>query len=443
MIRDRKKVAVHFVFLSIFAIMFAINFFTPMAADDFLYRYSFRDDNLITDATQIFPSMLAHAKEINGRIFAHFFVQLFDLLPSFIFDIVNALFFTVLVFLIYKISGAKEKSNDSILKRALLLLVIFSAMWIFPISFGDSFIWLSGSCNYLWGAVIGLIFMLPYIDLFNQKETKHSIAYKFAFIVFSFFAGGWLENISSAVVFLAVLILIVSKFYHKITPKWYHIIGIVAAFLGFLVMALAPAELHGKIGGFYIWDYVHMFKRALTTLSKFYMLIFSYIILLTCAIIKKIDKDKIILSTIFVLGSLFANFILIFGVFMPARTSTGVVLFLIISNMILFAELFDKMKFVAYSSAVILIISCVYWIFIGGIDVVSTYSKITDNEDYILSSKDEGIMDIIVPEITKETKYSVGFNLNVDDPNDYPNDSIAKYYGIHSILAEESTEMQE
>lgn len=443
MLKNKSKAAAGVVFVLVFAVMFVMNFLTPMVADDFLYRYNFSNDEIITGVSQIFPSMYAHAHEINGRIFAHFFVQFFDLLPTIVFDIVNSLFFTALIYLIYRISGAKEKSESSVLKGIIFPATIFSAMWVFPLSFADSLIWLSGSCNYLWGAVICLAFLTPYVEFFNQSGKKHSLISKLGFVVFSVLAGGWVENISSAVVFLAVAILVVSRIYQKKKPDWYHVAGIIAAFLGFLVMALAPAELHGKIREFYIWDYVYMFKRAITAYSELYILIFSFVFLLIFAIVKKVSTDRIILSVIFVLGSLFSNLILIFGVFMPSRTQTGVVVFLIIANMILFTELAEKTEIIAYSSSVILILTSVFFVFIGGIDAVTSYSEIKDNEEYILSCKEKGILDISIPIVEPETKYSNGYNLNPDEPDDYPNDSIAKYYGLNSILGIESEEAQE
>lgn len=103
----------------IFGIMFLLNHYTFYAADDYSYMNSFATHKKIQTVWDIFPSMYAHAKGMNGRLVAHFFVQLFLLLPSGIFDVVNAVIFTMLILILYRYLFWNKKRN------ALALVSIF------------------------------------------------------------------------------------------------------------------------------------------------------------------------------------------------------------------------------------------------------------------------------------------------------------------------------
>ena len=59
-------------YLAIFAFMMIANFLTPLIADDYSYHFSFLTGRRITGIFQIFPSLISHANNMNGRLVAHF-----------------------------------------------------------------------------------------------------------------------------------------------------------------------------------------------------------------------------------------------------------------------------------------------------------------------------------------------------------------------------------
>ncbi len=69
-------------FSGIFLLLLLCNFLTDLVADDFVYIYSFENGERITGIFQIFGSMKAHSLIMNGRLFAHFFVQLLFVLAK-------------------------------------------------------------------------------------------------------------------------------------------------------------------------------------------------------------------------------------------------------------------------------------------------------------------------------------------------------------------------
>ena len=105
---------------AIFLLLLFCNHETDLVADDYRYCFSYADGSRITSVEQIFPSMAAHRSSMNGRVIAHFLVQLFLMLPKAVFNPVNALFFTLLVWLICRLAVRNGSVNN------LLLLAVFA-----------------------------------------------------------------------------------------------------------------------------------------------------------------------------------------------------------------------------------------------------------------------------------------------------------------------------
>ena len=101
--------------LGIFLLMLLGNVLTPYAVDDWAYMHSFATGERLTRFGEIFPSMAAHAQTMNGRLFAHFWAQLFLLLPKAVFNIVNALIFTALIALLARLAQPEGERDNLIL----------------------------------------------------------------------------------------------------------------------------------------------------------------------------------------------------------------------------------------------------------------------------------------------------------------------------------------
>ena len=74
-----------FVLAAVFMVLLLCNVKTPMIADDFAYSFSFADGQRVDSLGDIFSSMAAHRLWMNGRVIAHFLVQLFLMLPPLVF----------------------------------------------------------------------------------------------------------------------------------------------------------------------------------------------------------------------------------------------------------------------------------------------------------------------------------------------------------------------
>lgn len=105
--QERSHSIVGLSYALLFLFMLACNILTPYLADDFTYMFSFQSGERIKDLLDIFPSMLAHAQKMNGRLVTHFLVQLTFLFPANLFDFVNAAMFTFQMYLICRTARAK------------------------------------------------------------------------------------------------------------------------------------------------------------------------------------------------------------------------------------------------------------------------------------------------------------------------------------------------
>ncbi len=429
---NKSKAGFYIICLAIFLLMLICNFLTGKYSDDFAYCYSFATKERITGLFDIFPSIYAHGAKMNGRAAAHFFAQLFLLLPSPVFKIINSGMFVLQSVLIYYFCKQRKKHNN------LLFLGIFGAIWCFQPSFGQVNLWLDGACNYLWSGVFGFIFLMPLINkfLYNKSTDSHikGIFYAAAGLV----AGSYLENASAAMIFMAVLLLIGIKFFRKYKIEPWHIISVICSISGYILMMSAPGTAKNKAAELSLKAFRVNFITALEMLNRFRPLLIVLVILFVIAISVKADKNKIALAGIFTAGALCANFILTFASYYPERCGFCCVLLLTAANAVLISELYEspyKTALICLISSLLLITS--YNVIIGLNDIYATELQRRAGEQYIYECKANGISDIELPLIQAVTKYSPAYDLkylDTEDSSTWPNHSMALYYEINSII---------
>lgn len=78
---DESKLIAAILYFLVFVVILLCNILTPYVVDDFYYCFSFATGEPIRTLWDIFPSMAAHTQSMNGRLSAHFLVQLFVLMP--------------------------------------------------------------------------------------------------------------------------------------------------------------------------------------------------------------------------------------------------------------------------------------------------------------------------------------------------------------------------
>ena len=144
---------------------YLLNLYTPLYADDYKYLFGFGDNQgRIENLTDIAVSQYSHYFNMNGRIATHSLAQLFLLIGKPAFNIINTFAFILLGIIIYYHAYLSIRRV-----RVLPLLFVFFALFISTPKFGQSYLWVTGASNYLYGPIITLIFLVPYRISFSKS----------------------------------------------------------------------------------------------------------------------------------------------------------------------------------------------------------------------------------------------------------------------------------
>lgn len=437
LLTSKKSLAVCMTCTFIFFLI--LNILTPLCLDDYQYMYSWSDGSKITSISQIFSSMYAHGQVMNGRIFCHFWVQFFLLLPKMIFNFLNAAVFTLLMYIGFHFVTWHCRCNS------LYFLILTGFVWYYVPTFGQTNLWLDGSLNYLWALTMACLFLIVYWKLFTQynESCKKALKWQIPFYIFSFYAGGFTEMSSLTMMTGAVLFLFLVRCYHRNSiPRW-SIISLACSILGFLFMLLQPGEQANRVvdNPSFI-TFLNKFIVAVEQMHTFlYILLILWCILFAVSCYTKIETDKLCSSGVFFLMCLAANFFTIAGSSYPDRVMYPCTFYLILANCILiFSLIHTKHKIFSIALCAGYSMVFLFQIILGSYDVLRSYDIYHDRDSYIKQEVANGNLDIYVEIIRPRTKYSVLYNtrdLGQESGDEFPNNYIAKYYNANSIIGYE------
>jgi len=172
---------------------YALNFFSSQYHDDFVYKFMITGgasdySHRIGSIGDIIRSQVDHYFTVNGRSIVHFFVQLFTgLLGKQVFNVFNALVFAVFVWLL-KLNLTRRSALRA---NGFAIAVVVTMTLLLP-RFKDTFLWMTGSINYLWSSTVILAFLL-YYDNKRQQPVDANLAW---ILPLAFLAGWTHEGIS-------------------------------------------------------------------------------------------------------------------------------------------------------------------------------------------------------------------------------------------------------
>ena len=419
--------------LGIFLLMLLGNVLTPYAVDDWAYMRSFATGERITAVRDILPSIAAHAYSMNGRLFAHFWVQLFLLLPKAVFNIVNALVFTALIALLARLAQPEGERNN------LILFVIFCAVWVFVPAFGQVFFWLDGACNYGWGCLAGLAFLTPYLRLF-ERDTEKKPAFWILWMLLGFYTGAYLENMAAGAIFLSALLLLGRRAVRKKKNGLLPWLPVLAAAAGFLFMMTRPAESLKSGAEGSLASVGTGLVAALMAYRELAVPLIVFAVTLVMALWYHVRRERILLAAALLLGSLCANFSLSLASYYPERCLAFPAVLLIAADAVLISELFSgKAKLSVLCAAAVLVLPTLYWGVYGFADITNVYLQVRTNETTITEASARGESSVTVLYIETQTRYSAldGLKyLDTENPQSWPNDAMADVLGIGEIRCE-------
>ena len=192
----------------------------PMSDD---YRYAINNGLL-----DLFRREYIQYMTWTGRSVAHILARLFLALPRGIFAVVNSICY-VYVCRVLVYFGTKDNQRS-----ALLFLLSAFLVFVFGPVFGQSVIWETGACNYLWTAAL----VFSFLSLYRQGKEKRPVIPMF---LFGIIAGWTNENTGGAMILMAVILMVLRAVYKENVPGWMYS-GPAGAVLGFALMILAPGN---------------------------------------------------------------------------------------------------------------------------------------------------------------------------------------------------------
>lgn len=431
--RSRSSSAVLLLTGAVFAMMLALNVLTPYICDDFTYRLNFQTGKPLDSLWDIIPSMYAHSYKMNGRLISHGLAQFFMLLPPIVFDLVNSAVFAGTVYLIHRLCTGG--------RNGLLLVAVFCLFWLCTPAFGQVILWQVGALNYFWSLAALVLFLTPDLLLFREdREILKTWLHRAGFCIYGFFFG-WYSEISSFVGICAVFCLVVLDIWtNRRKLRWHRFLPAVTAIAGYLVMLSMPAQIANKQAG-------DMTLRLL--MSRFvscsamlvlhlWPLVLLFAALFAIGIRSKLPGKTLLISGLFALAGVCANYMPLAASYYPERCTCTTVLMLIMACGFLTAPLLDRSDRRICGACLVLFALTIPAGFIGTLDIADCHRQHIQREQTIADALKSGEYNVTANTVHPNTAWSGydGVRDLMSDPETWPNHSMALYYGLDSLTGE-------
>ena len=401
-----------------FVSMLVLNYLFPIFTDDWSYSFVFRSDPpvAVTGLKELVISQYNHYFTWGGRFIVHFIAQFLLMLQPWMQDVINAMVFTIFIYLIYKLSNYGRKTNP------VLFIIIYFFIWFFQPAFAATLLWITGSSNYLWGTLIILLFVYPYYAFF--RDPAYSL--KGILICICLFLGGiiagWTnENISVAV---ALMLLFMCLYYKNRgeLPRW-AIVGFIGFCIGCALLLAAPGNyvrMDVSNDAFQSVTRLSALRSRIYTMGYHYIyyilrLVSIYVIGLIVLIKNKNVENAsrrtvMLISAIFIITAHVAFGVMLASPQFPTRALFGIITFMVIAICILYSNIRISNVYVRMTRALVI----VFLVVVLGYDYYRRYDVLSYAHDqwerryeYVIQQKEKGIREIDIKEkiIMPDAKY--------------------------------------
>ncbi len=435
-------------------LFFLLNYYTPLYGDDYSYSFSFLTGERMESVYQIFSSQLGHYQNINGRSITHSLAQLFLMIGDKFFNYINVVFFLLLMYVSYFHSCGTFRGL-SIRKLSMFAMLLFLSC---P-AFGQSFLWITGAANYLYGILIILCFLIPYRVQIGRRSKRYSMPLEITTAIMYFFLGiiaGW-TNENTAVAMIAMIIGYIILFYVKnIKIHAWNITGCVGGVIGCFLMLTAPGTSSrlddaGGSGNIVTWVKRAIFYSCdMCANIQLPLLIFSCLIILYFWQKRNGAKPRswremistygeLGITLVYLLGFLASVYSMIASPQFPERAWSGpVTLFLItllsLDGLVDFSDIKARMgKLFIFGFVLLLCMTTYINAFYELKNINHCYQNRVNTIETAVLSGEESVQ---IPAICGGSGYScygAGGDLRIDSSK-WPNTAIAKYYGLDEVI---------
>ncbi len=448
-IEKHRKQIFWLILAAAFVTIFVYNFLTPYLSDDYFYACEVRQAKSFWDLLrQQYGEYLSNS----GRVVGQFNVRLSLVFDKQVFNLVNSGMFVTLILLMYGNIRRKRKYD------IFVLLLIITFLWKFAVDFGQTMLWICGSCNYLWGSVFILGFITFYRYFLNHPDKiKHKVLLAAGAFFFGVLAGWCNENTSGGGLLLAIMFAL--NFWwaeRKKGGKGLHafmITGIAGMCCGILGMISAPGvrsrsavmsdgEYSGIVGLL-----SRTYKITLNIRTLFFTVILITIIVLVLLVLqRKLCSLKQIRgneTVLFLIAAVATSYALALAPTPMNRAFFGAGVFLMIGCIQGIVDVTDHELFIRAAKYSLVSVLCV-WLFFTYLDNLVNLARIYREENeriaLILEEKadPEGDGVVVVPKFREAFRnpYSIAHDSDMDEHGDYwINLFYETYYGVENIKA--------
>jgi hypothetical protein len=313
---------------------------------------------------------------------------------------------------------------------------------------GQVFLWLVGSCNYLWTATLILLFLLPFRLKQENPDYKLSVVFSILFFFLGILAG-WSNEGSGA----AVLVLLFAYFIYKIITKRkftsFEILGLIGFLIGFTLLITAPGNfaraglLKEWWGDYYSGSFVQQFRVVTIMFMKNYgVLLIAVSAFLGFDLIYHQKRKLHVFFFFYFLTTLAAAYSMILSPILPHRAFFIVTVFAVITlGNILTQTDIRVPDIIKRNMTLFVVLGLLFFSFSflrAGKNTVGTYLRWQSRIEYILEEKRKGNLEIVVKPIVAENKHTALFqSCGVEDVNwnehHWVNKAVAEYFGVKSV----------
>ena len=425
--------------LIITLVTFILNRLTPMAADDFFFscRLIVRFDGVLFPSGRIrqLSDLFLSLKNIytvhSGRLPVLCTVQIFSLLPEKVFDVCNSVVFLLLVSAMVRFS-LPHTPNSTFLTTMGGVLLLYTAV---P-AFGQNFLWMTGSVNYLWTMTITVWFLQPFLHP-NQMPNFHLAT--IIWLILGLLSGWSMENQSAAACVLCAFRLIQNR--QKKLPGYRLLVaGTVGQFTGFFLLLVAPGNYRRSAGYGQTHISVLLLMHRALQYTKFLWQELWWLILLTFFLMLLLvlcEKQQSGPALLLLLGAIVCHFSMSLSPTYPLRSMLGVVIFLSSTTLVCFNRLRLPSRWLICTCVLLFLVLSVQ-LPTGILDLYTLRQKNNLRDSYIRNCYTADKTDLIIPILPKaKTRFNLfwGDALSdlMQDPNNERNVALAYYYNVNTI----------
>lgn len=418
----------------VFVLMLVLNILTPYICDDFAYRLNFLTKEPLGSVWEIFPSMYAHSHKMNGRLISHGLAQVFMLMPPIAFDICNAAVFAGTIYLVVRLCSGE--------RNGLLYGLTFCVIWCFMPVFGQVVLWQVGALNYFWSLAALVLFIAPaLLRLLEDRDILKSKCHWTGFCIYGFFFG-WYNEIASFVgICMVVCLVLLDVWMDRRKFDLFRLFPTITASLGYLTMLSMPAQAANKqAGGLTLELLLRRFDDCTEMLLHHLMpLLLPLAVLFVLGLAVRLPRKTMVVSVLFALAGICASYMPLAASYYPERCLCVPVLMLLMAILFLAAPLSRGNGFPVFCGACCLVLLLTIPEGLRGCrDILSCHRQNALREQTIAAALENGETNVTANTVVPQTTWSGYWGVRdlTDDPETWPNHSMAVYYGLDSLVAE-------